>query len=115
MKIVVLGLAVALVLAVAQDQPQKVGGNVAQANRISAVAPVYPPEAKQNGIQGIVRLEVIIGKDGHVAELRALGGPAELIMSAVDAVKQWVYRPTLLNGEPVAVQTTVDVNYTLSQ
>jgi len=115
MKTVVLGLAFVLALAFAQDKPQRVGPNVQQANRISGVAPVYPAEAKQNGIQGTVRLEVTIDKGGRVADLRAISGPAELIMSAIDAVKQWVYKPTVLNGEPVMVQTTVDVNYTLSQ
>jgi periplasmic protein TonB len=105
----------ALAVALAQDKPIRVGGNVAQANRISSVAPVYPPEAKQKGIQGTVRLDVTIDNEGHVSQLTATSGPAELIQSAIDAVRQWVYRPTLLNGEPVTVLTTVDVNYTLSQ
>jgi TonB family protein len=115
MKTVVLGLIFVLALAFAQDKPQRIGANVMQASRISGVNPVYPAEAKQNGIQGTVRLDVTIDKDGRVADLKALSGPAELIMSAIDAVKQWVYKPTLLNGEPVMVQTTVDVNYTLTQ
>jgi TonB family protein len=102
-------------LALAQNGPIRVGGEVAQANRISAVVPVYPAEAKQNRIQGTVKLEIVIDKGGHVSQVAATSGPAELIQSATDAVWQWVYKPTLLNGEPVFVQTTVDVNYTLSQ
>jgi protein TonB len=99
----------------AQDRPIRVGGVVAQANRISWVDPVYPAEAKQNRVQGKVELEITIDKEGRVSDVTVAGGPAELIRSAVDAVRQWVYRPTLLNGEPVTVQTTVDINYTLAQ
>ena len=85
------------------------------ANRISWVNPVYPAEAKQNRIQGTVRLEVLIDKEGHVSNVNVSSGPAELTQSATDAVSQWVYRPTLLNGIPVSVLTTVEVNFTLSQ
>jgi len=60
-----------------------------------------------------VRFEAVIGPDGHVLNLQVVSGPPLLISSAVDAVKQWVYKPTLLNGQPVTVITTVDVNYTL--
>jgi protein TonB len=110
------GLCLALALAYAQDdKPIRVGGNVQQANRISLVTPVYPAEAKQKRIEGTVKLEVLIGKDGHVAQITPVSGPAELIQSATDAVLGWVYKPTLLNGEPVNVLTTVDVNYTLAQ
>jgi TonB family protein len=101
--------------ALAQDTPIRIGGNVAQANRISWVTPVYPAEAKQNRIQGAVELEIMIDKEGRVSQLTVTSGPTELVQSATDAVQQWVYKPTLLNGEPVAVLTTVTVNYTLSQ
>jgi len=113
--LVFLGSALALSLALAQDKPIRVGGNVQQANRLSWVDPVYPAEAKQNRIQGTVKLEINIDKEGHVSAVSVISGPAELIQSAADAVQKWVYRPTLLNGEPVSVITTVDVNYTLSQ
>ena len=102
-------------LTLAQNGPIRVGGEVAQANRVSAALPVYPPEAKQNRIQGTVKLEIVIDKSGHVSQVTVTSGPPELIQSATDAVWQWVYKPTLLNGEPVFVQTTVDVNYTLTQ
>jgi len=114
---VVLGVGLALSTAIAQDKDKaiRLGGNVAQANLLSRVTPVYPAEAKQNRIQGTVKLEITIDKEGHVAAVSVVGGPTELIQSATDAVQQWVYRPTLLNGEPVNVLTTVDVNYTLAQ
>jgi protein TonB len=112
---IILSLILAATLGLAQEKPMRIGPNVQQANRLTEVLPVYPPEAKQNGIQGMVRLEITIDKDGRVSELKALSGPAELIQSAIDAVKQWTYRPTRLNGEPVSVMTTVDVNYSLAQ
>jgi TonB family protein len=93
----------------------RVGGNVAQTNLISQPVPAYPPEAKRDRIQGTVQLEAIIGKDGHVLDLKVISGPEELVDSAVTAVYQWIYRPTLLNGEPVEVVTIIDINYTLRQ
>ncbi len=111
----VLGAGLALTLAWAQDQPMRIGGNVMQANLVSTVKPIYPVEAKQKRIEGVVKLEVTIEKDGSVAQIAVVEGPSELQQSATDAVRQWVYKPTLLNGEPVKVLTTVDVHYTLSQ
>jgi protein TonB len=104
-------------IALAADAAQKirVGGAVQAQNIISKVAPVYPPEAKQAGTQGTVQLSVVVGTDGKVESLNALSGPDVLVQAAVEAVKQWVYKPTLLNGQPVEVLTTVDVNFTLSQ
>ena len=112
---VVLAAAFALSSALAEDRPIRIGGNIAQANRISAVVPLYPAEAKENRIQGTVKLEITIDKEGHVSEMSLISGPQELVRSATDAVQQWVYKPTLLNGEPVSIVTTVDVNYTLAQ
>jgi TonB family protein len=100
------------------DEPAKrirVGGNVMNANLMEQKRPAYPPEAKAARVQGVVRLSVDISAEGKVENISVISGPPELIQSAVDAVKEWVYKPTLLNGEPVAVSTTVDVNYTLSQ
>lgn len=101
----------------AADTPQKVrvGAAVMAANLIEKVAPVYPPEAKQAGTQGTVRLAVDIGTDGKVERLNAVSGPDVLVQAAVEAVKQWTYKPVLLNGQPVEVATTVDVNFTLAQ
>jgi len=93
----------------------KVGGNVQSMNIISKAPVVYPELAKSARVQGVVHLAAVIGKDGTIQELHSLGGPALLIQSAMDAVRQWVYKPTLLNGNPVTVETTIDVNYTLNQ
>ena len=92
-----------------------IGGNVQQAKLISQPKPVYPPEAKAACIQGVVHLGAIIGKDGSVIDLKVISGHPLFIPGAIDAVRQWVYQTTLLNGEPVEVQTQIDVNYTLSQ
>ena len=83
------------------------------ANLITQVRPVYPPLAKQARISGTVELSAIIGKDGRVQDLKVVRGHPLLVQAALDAVKNWVYRPTLLNGEPVEVSTTIDVNFTL--
>ena len=93
----------------------RVGGNVQQANLIRQPKPVYPPLAKQARIQGVVRFEAIIGKDGTIQNLRLVSGHPLLVPAAQEAVKQWLYKPTLLNGEPVEVVTHIDVNFTLSQ
>lgn len=93
----------------------RVGGNVQQANLIRKVTPNYPPLAKQARIQGTVRFTAIIGKDGSIQNLQLVSGHPLLVPAAQDAVKQWLYRPTLLNGEPVEVITQIDVNFTLSQ
>ncbi|HYW46145.1 MAG TPA: energy transducer TonB [Bryobacteraceae bacterium] len=93
----------------------KIGGSVQQAKLIRQPKPVYPPLAKQARISGVVHLSAIIAKDGTIQKLEVIGGHPLLVPSALEAVKQWVYQPTLLNGEPVEVQTTIDVNFTLSQ
>jgi len=89
------------------------GGNVQQAKLINMVRPVYPPLAKQARISGTVRLHAIIAKDGSVVQLEMVSGHPLLVQSALDAVRQWRYQPTLLNGEPVEVDTTVDVVFSL--
>ncbi|MGB7762148.1 MAG: energy transducer TonB [Bryobacteraceae bacterium] len=91
----------------------RVGGNVQAANLITQIKPVYPPLAKQARIQGTVELSAIIGKDGRVQDLKVVRGHPLLVQSALEAVKNWIYRPTMLNGEPVEVSTTIDVNFTL--
>ena len=86
-----------------------------QAKLVRQPRPVYPPLAKQARIQGVVKLSAIIAKDGTIQHLEVISGHPLLIPSALEAVKQWVYQPTLLNGEPVEVVTQIDVNFTLSQ
>jgi protein TonB len=92
----------------------RIGGNVQAANLIRRVTPLYPPAAKLAHIQGDVRFTALIGKDGAVRNLQVIGGSPTLIQAALDAVKQWIYRPTLLNGEPVEVITQIDVLFTLN-
>ncbi len=93
----------------------RVGGNVQQANLVRKVNPSYPPLAKQARIQGHVMLQAVISKEGTIQDLKVASGHPLLVQAALDAVKQWVYRPTMLNGEPVEVSTEIDVNFTLSQ
>jgi TonB family protein len=100
-----------------QQAPQRinVGGNIQQANLIRKVDPVYPPLAQQARIQGVVRFTATIGKDGSVQNLTLVSGHPLLIESARQAVKQWVYKPVLLNGELVEVVTTIDVDFALNK
>lgn len=93
----------------------RIGGGVAQSNLISKVQPVYPAAAKAAGTQGTVEIESTISKDGVPVELRVLSSPSDdLSQSALEAVRQWRYRPTLLNGSPIEIVTQVVVNYTLA-
>lgn len=108
-------LSVAQASSESAQPPQRirVGGNVQAANLITRVNPRYPPEAKKAGIQGTVRLQAIVSKDGTVQDLQVLSGEPLLAESALDAVRQWVYKPTLLNGQPMEVETVIDINFTL--
>ncbi len=99
---------------VSSSQAIRVGGNVQAANLIRQIKPAYPPMAKQARIQGTVRFNTTIGADGFVKNLVVDSGHPMLVAAAMEAVKQWIYKPTLLNGNPVEVVTTVDVNFTLS-
>jgi len=92
----------------------RVGGNVQQANLIRKVDPVYPRSARDRGIRGTVQLTALIGLDGKILYLHPDGGPAELIPDSLEAVRQWEYRPTRLNGKPCYVVTRIDLNYQLS-
>lgn len=93
----------------------RVGGNVQGAKLLRQPKPIYPPLARQARIQGTVKLQAFISRDGTIQQLQVISGHPLLIPNALDAVKQWVYKPTLLNGEPVEVVTVIDVNFTLSQ
>ena len=99
----------------APPQRIKVGGQVQNAMILRKTPPIYPQLAKSARVQGVVHLAAVIAKDGTIQELHSLGGPALLIQAAMDAVKTWVYKPTMLNGDPVQVETTIDVNFTLNQ
>jgi|HubBroStandDraft_1064217.scaffolds.fasta_scaffold75665_2 protein TonB len=96
------------------QQRVRIGGNVQAAKMVRQIQPMYPQIAKTAHVQGTVILHAIIAKDGSVQELQYISGPALLMRSAMDAVRQWKYQPTLLNGEPVEVDTTISVVFTLS-
>jgi protein TonB len=93
----------------------RVASRVAAANLIHDVAPIYPPEAGRARIEGTVVLLAVIGKDGTVRDVRVESGSPLLAQAAMDAVKQWRYRPYLLNGEPVEVDSQVTINFNLSR
>lgn len=95
--------------------PTRIAGTQAQQLILHQVAPIYPDIARQRFIQGTVVLQAIIGQDGRVKNLRPVSGPKELYDSAVGAVEQWRYKPFVLDGKPVEVETTINVNYKLTQ
>ena len=92
----------------------RVAARVVEANLIHDVAPTYPPEAGRARIEGTVVLMAVIGKDGGVQDVRVESGLPLLAQAAIDAVKQWRYRPYLVNGEPVEVDSRITINFTLS-
>ncbi len=92
----------------------RVSSSVMQGLVVSKVPPSYPPSARQARIQGSIILTVHIDKSGDVESMQLVSGHPMLAPAAIDAVKQWKYQPYLLNGEPVAVETTVTVNFTLA-
>ena len=95
-------------------QAVRVGGQIKEPKKLKNVPPVYPDIAKQARVQGVVILECTISPQGKVTDVKVLRGIPLLDQAATDAVKQWVYTPTLLNGVPVPVIMTVTVNFKLS-
>lgn len=91
----------------------RIGGNVQGAKIVHQVQPVYPQAAKDAHISGKVRLHIVIATNGTVQKVEYVSGPQELMQASIDAVQQWRYEPTLLNRQPVEVDSTVDVVYTL--
>jgi protein TonB len=105
-----------------QREPQKpvahpivVGTGVQAAKLLVAPKPAYPPLARAARVQGTVRLRALVATTGEIKNLQLISGPPLLVSAAYNAVTQWRYKPTLLNGEPVEVMTEIDVNFTLSQ
>jgi len=92
----------------------RVPAQVAEANLIRDVTPEYPLEAGRKRIEGTVVLMAVIGKDGTVHDVRVESGLPLLAQAAIDAVKQWRYKPYLLNGEPVEIDSHITINFTLS-
>ena len=97
----------------APAQPQRVGGDVQAAKLVKKVIPAYPPLARQARVSGTVQLIGVIAKDGTIQQLQVVSGHPLLVKSALDAVRQWIYRPTLLNGQAVEVIAPIDVIFTL--
>jgi protein TonB len=83
-------------------------------NLIYKVQPIYPPLARAARIQGLVHLRAIISRTGTIENLQAIDGHAMLVGAAIDAVRQWRYRPYILNGDPVEVETQITVIFSLS-
>ena len=97
-----------------RTEPIRIGNMVQESKLIHRVEPVYPEQALREGIRGTVRLTIVINEEGFVYELRGMEGNNPILEeAAMDAVKQWQYSPTLLNGEPVAAQAMVTVLFNL--
>jgi protein TonB len=94
--------------------PLRVGGSISLPTKISTVAPVYPSLARSARVSGVVIIEVVIAEDGRVRDARILRSIPLLDQAALDAVEQWRFTPTLLNGQPVAIVMTVTVSFTLN-
>jgi protein TonB len=99
---------------IATPQRVRVSSGVQSGLLVRKVPPSYPPLARQARIQGTVILQAQISKDGNIENLQLISGHPMLAPAAIEAVKQWKYKPYLLNGEPVEVETQVQVNFTLA-
>lgn len=93
------------------NKPVPMSTGVMRSNLVNGVPPVYPADARKNKLTGVVVLHILIAKDGSVAKVDVISGPDEFRQSAIDAVKQWKYKPTTLNGTPVQVLTQVNLNF----
>jgi protein TonB len=91
----------------------RIGGQIQAANLIKRVAPIYPPLARTTHVQGTVQFTAVIGKDGHVKNVKYVSGPQILAQAGKDAVSHWVYKPMLLDGQPTEVVTEIDVVFNL--
>jgi len=90
-----------------------VGGAVMESRIVQRIPPVYPSVARAARVQGAVQLAITVGPDGRVQNVQVVSGPALLTQAAIESVTQWIYQPFLLNGQPVSVQTTANVNFVL--
>ncbi|MGO9435436.1 MAG: energy transducer TonB [Terracidiphilus sp.] len=95
--------------------PVRISSGVMEGSLLAKFVPAYPAIAKAAGVQGIVVLQATISQTGTIENLRVVSGPAMLQQAAMDAVKTWRYRPYLLNGEPVEVETTVNVVFAMDR
>jgi protein TonB len=92
----------------------RVASRVVEANLIHDVPPQYPPEAGRTRLEGAVVLMAVISQDGSVKDVRVESGLPIFAQAAIDAVKQWRYKPYLIDGEPVEVDSRITINFTLS-
>ncbi|MEO5924657.1 MAG: energy transducer TonB [Bryobacteraceae bacterium] len=99
---------------VAELKPVRVSSTILAAKILKRIVPAYPVLAKQSHVSGTVRLLATLSKDGRIENLRVIDGPPLLRKAALDAVSQWVYSPTILNGVPVEVEAPIEVNFTLN-
>jgi protein TonB len=97
------------------NKPVRPGGDIRPPAKIKHVAPVYPPIAVQNKVQGTVILDAVIGENGRIRDLRILRSIQLLDRAAMDAVRQWQFTPTMLNGQPVPIVMTVTVTFQLQE
>jgi len=95
----------------AQPAPVQVPAETLEKLLIHRVEPVYPSEARQQALQGVIAVDVVVGRDGSVVSMRPLNGPAVLARAAMDALRWWRFEPYRLNGEPTAVETTMAVEF----
>ena len=95
--------------------PAKVAGGVMAGNILTKVNPVYPQDAKDAKISGAVVMKAVIDKEGKIANLQVVSGPKELQRASIDAVRQWTYKPYLLNGQPTEVETMIQVTYSFDR
>jgi protein TonB len=93
-----------------------VGGNVQAAKIVHMTRPTYPPQMKEAGITGTVVLQAVISREGNVLNLESISPEVhpDLVQAAMEAVRQWQYEPTLLNGAPVEIVTLININFTLA-
>jgi TonB family protein len=113
-----LGLALgaaAPAVAAPQSEPLRISSIVMQAKLTHSVPPKYPEAARKKDVQGTVKMQVLIAKNGAVKSVKVVAGDKQLAKAAIAAVKQWRYQTTLLNGKPVAVETEVDVKFALTK
>jgi protein TonB len=82
---------------------------------LSSVAPVYPQMARNQRLSGDVKIDAVIGENGHVSSMKVISGPALLHQAAMDALRQWKYQPATLNGQPMSMHLTVTVQFRLQQ
>lgn len=96
----------------AADGPLRIGNGVL-GSRIGGKNPIYPADARKAHVEGTIVLRAVISGSGHIENLQIISGPEALRQSAMDAVRTWRYRPFLLNGKPTAVETTINVTYSI--